>query len=84
MAKKKHRTLVLIQLAWPLEVMFLVIVTPLFVMLGTPEQAMYWSQMLGPLSVLIGAQGGAAAIGPAIKDWAEAKKATAGCAAEEM
>ena len=71
----KSKSLKLIQFAWPIEVMFLVIVTPLFIMFGTPDQGMLWSQMLGPLAVLIGAQGGAASIGPAIKDWSDAKKA---------
>jgi hypothetical protein len=70
--KKKNKTLVFIQVAWPIEVIALILFTMIMVSFNHPS-ANLWMQAIGPLSLLIGAQGGAASIGPAVKDIMDSK-----------
>ena len=70
---KKNKTLLLIQVAWPLEVLIAILYT-MFIVALNPEASEAWIKALGPLSLLIGAQGGAASVGPAVKDVVESRR----------
>ena len=73
MSGKKSFSLALIQTAWPLEVIA-VLLFSMGIVTFSPETAAIWLDAMGPISILIAAQGGAASLGPAVKDWTESKR----------
>ena len=73
MSKKKSFSLTFVQTAWPLEVLGVLLFSAYMVTVH-PATAHLRMDALGPVSILIAAQGGAASIGPAVKDWTDSKR----------